>query len=566
MVNIFISSLFSSIILIINGIIFIKLTSNNKINDINIWESGLYGFVGIAFISVILNFFFPLNKLLGTIFFISSLVAFCIYFYNVRKKRELLFIIFFVTLTSFLLITSANVNRPDGGLYHLPYIRILQENKIILGLTNLHFRFGHNSIFQYIAAIYNNFFLKNEFLNFPLASLFPLFFIFLINKFISSFNKKIASEIVSIFFIIIFSLYSFNRYSNYGNDAPASIFFFILIVIFLKVERINYISLKEFFNISIISIFLLTIKPSMAIVLLLPMTIFLLNRNKTKILKHKNFIIIIILLSIWIIKNILISGCAIFPLKETCFNKIYYYNESFTNLASDEAEAWAKSYPDNNTKTNYKEYNSDFNWIDTWTKNHFIKIIEKILPFLIFILLFLLKIIFSKSFYKDFSFEIIFKNKKILLIVLFSFYCLVLWFLKFPLYRFGMSFIATFVIFALVGIFINNQDYLYNKKIYFWIIGIGLILVYAKNINRIINNYDLVYKNSPWPKIYSFNPNEKNNEKNFLKIVDVNNNLKFYYSEGKLCMYSKSPCSNYNNNNLIRKRTNGYSVYYIKNN
>ena len=137
MVNIFISSLFSSIILIINGIIFIKLTSNNKINDINIWESGLYGFVGIAFISVILNFFFPLNKLLGTIFFISSLVAFCIYFYNVRKKRELLFIIFFVTLTSFLLITSANVNRPDGGLYHLPYIRILQENKIILGLTNL---------------------------------------------------------------------------------------------------------------------------------------------------------------------------------------------------------------------------------------------------------------------------------------------------------------------------------------------------------------------------------------------------------------------------------------------
>ena len=57
MLNIFISSLFSSIILIINGVIFIKLIFNTRTNDINIWESGLYGFIGIGFISVTLNFF-----------------------------------------------------------------------------------------------------------------------------------------------------------------------------------------------------------------------------------------------------------------------------------------------------------------------------------------------------------------------------------------------------------------------------------------------------------------------------------------------------------------------------
>ncbi len=563
MLNILISSFISSIIIIINGVIFTKLIFNTKVNEINIYESGIYGFISIGFISLIINFIFPINKFIGSIFFVSSLIIFLIFFFNFKKKGELIIIIFFVTLTSFLLVTSANVNRPDAGLYHLPYIRILQENKIILGLTNLHFRFGFISTFQYISSIYNSFFLKSEFLNIPLASLFPLFFLFLINKFISSLNKNNASEIISIFSLIIFSLYSFNRYSNYGNDVPASIFFFILVIVILKIEKINHITVKEFFSISIISIFLVTLKASMAIVILLPIAIFLLNKNKIKILKNRNFFIISSLFLIWILKNILISGCLIFPLKETCFNKIFYFNDNITNIASNEPEAWAKGYPTSNKKLNYKEYNSNFNWLETWSHNHLSDIFEKVLPLIIFLLLFLSKKIVNISFYKNYRFEI--KNDmKITLIVFFSCYCIILWFLKFPLYRFGMSYISTFIIFIFVKMFISGEDYLYNKKVYFWIIGIGLALFYIKNLNRVINNYDLVYNNSPWPKIYSFNDSEKNNEKNFLKILDNKGNFKFYYSEGKLCMYSKSPCSNFNNPNLYRKKIKGYSVFYIK--
>ena len=50
----------------------------------------------------------------------------------------------------------------------------------------------------------------------------------------------------------------------------------------------------------------------------------------------------------WIVKNFLISGCAIFPIKETCINKIDYYDTSTTIIASTEAEAWSKAYPDFN--------------------------------------------------------------------------------------------------------------------------------------------------------------------------------------------------------------------------
>ena len=61
-----------------------------------------------------------------------------------------------------LTISYDGTYRPDAGLYHLPYISILNENKIIIGLSNIHFEFGHVSILQYLSAIYNNFLMRTE--------------------------------------------------------------------------------------------------------------------------------------------------------------------------------------------------------------------------------------------------------------------------------------------------------------------------------------------------------------------------------------------------------------------
>ena len=47
-------------------------------------------------------------------------------------------------------------NRPDAGLYHLPFINIINDSKLIFGSANLEFRFGHTSILQYLAAGFNN--------------------------------------------------------------------------------------------------------------------------------------------------------------------------------------------------------------------------------------------------------------------------------------------------------------------------------------------------------------------------------------------------------------------------
>ena len=563
MINILISSIFSSIILISYGALFNKLFFNKKLKNVDPRVAGIYGFIIVGFISLYLNFFFPINKIIGTVFFIFSLIFFIFYFIKLEKKNEFILLVFFVSITSFLLITLSNINRPDAGLYHLPYISILQENKVILGLTNLHYRFGHTSIFQYISAIYNNYFLKNEFINFPLASLISFYILYLFKNFNESLRKKIEIETVSIFLIIIFSLYSFNRYSNYGNDAPASIYFFILILITLKIENIKKMDIENFFNILIISIFLLTIKPFMVIVFALPLFLFLLNNNKIRILKHKNSLICVLLIISWVVKNFLISGCAIFPIKETCINKINYYDAAITNMASTEAEAWSKAHPDSINKLSFNEYISNYNWVNTWFKSNFKKIMEKLTPFLLFLILFFLIKIARKPYFDNFNYKFFFKNKNILLIIFFSLYCCFFWFLKFPVYRFGMAFISSFVIFLFINLFVT-ENFFYNKKTYYSIIGIGLILFYGKNLNRIFNNLDLTYNNYPWPKIYSMSNEDENIKKKFIRVTDDKNNLIYYYSNGEECMYSNTPCSNYYKDNLLKKSVLGYSIYFLK--
>ena len=563
MINILISSIFSSIILISYGALFNKLFFNKKLKNVDPRVAGIYGFIIVGFISLYLNFFFPINKIIGTVFFIFSLIFFIFYFIKLEKKNEFILLVFFVSITSFLLITLSNINRPDAGLYHLPYISILQENKVILGLTNLHYRFGHTSIFQYISAIYNNYFLKNEFINFPLASLISFYILYLFKNFNESLRRKKKIETVSIFLIIIFSLYSFNRYSNYGNDAPASIYFFILILITLKIENIKKMDIENFFNILIISIFLFTIKPSMVIVFALPLFLFLLNNNKIRILKHKNSLICVLLIISWVVKNFLISGCAIFPIKETCINKINYYDAATTNIASTEAEAWSKAYPNSINKLSFNEYISNYNWVNTWFKSHFKKIMEKLTPFLLFLILFFLIKIARKPYFDNFNYKFFFKNKNILLIIFFTLYCCFFWFLKFPVYRFGMAFISSFVIFLFINLFVT-ENFFYNKKTYYSIIGIGLILFYGKNLNRIFNNLDLTYNNYPWPKIYSMSNEDENIKKKFIRVTDDKNNLIYYYSNGEECMYSNTPCSNYYKDDLLKKSVLGYSIYFFK--
>ena len=108
------------------------IIDNYKTNLYTFSKQLIFATIVLSFLSMILNFFFPLNKLVNSIILIFSILI-------LYKKREIYFtkkFVLFLILQALLisiLITESNVYRPDAGLYHLPYIGILNSEKVILG-------------------------------------------------------------------------------------------------------------------------------------------------------------------------------------------------------------------------------------------------------------------------------------------------------------------------------------------------------------------------------------------------------------------------------------------------
>ena len=131
------------------------LSNENKKNLDYFSSQLLYGLIILSFIALFLNFFFPLNKSLNTLVLILPII-FLIKKKDIYFTKQFFLFLIFSTIIITLLIYESHVYRPDAGLYHLPYIKILNEEKILFGLSNLHFRYGHISIIQYLSAISNN--------------------------------------------------------------------------------------------------------------------------------------------------------------------------------------------------------------------------------------------------------------------------------------------------------------------------------------------------------------------------------------------------------------------------
>ena len=158
MINLILYSIVSIIIITPLGTFF---NNQNDYSILNYTKNLIYGFIFLSFLALLLNFFFPLNRFINTIILLIPLIIILkkfSYFYNLNFLKFLVI----NSIIIFLLITKSNVYRPDAYLYHIPFIDILNHNKIIIGLSNLHYRFGHISIIQYSSSIFNNYiFLKN---------------------------------------------------------------------------------------------------------------------------------------------------------------------------------------------------------------------------------------------------------------------------------------------------------------------------------------------------------------------------------------------------------------------
>ena len=97
MINILLGSLVGSIIIIANAFVFNYLIFKKKVNEFNIYNDSFLGFILIGFIVLLINFIFPIDKIISTFFLIYSVSVFIYFFLKYKKKQSLILSIIYLT-------------------------------------------------------------------------------------------------------------------------------------------------------------------------------------------------------------------------------------------------------------------------------------------------------------------------------------------------------------------------------------------------------------------------------------------------------------------------------------
>ncbi len=576
MVSVLFSTFLASLIPLSCGYFLNKFFFKSK--NINLFEYGIYGFLPIGIIALLLNFFYPLSQNLNNLFFIP-IFFFLIEFLKNGKIVSLIKINLLISFLVTIFISFDTVYRPDAGWYHLPFTKILNDFKIIFGTASLHPMFGVNSILQYISAVFNNSILNDKGVLFPNALIAIYFFGFFISELFKK-NKNFLKKFFS-FFVLSYMFIEANRYSEYGNDIPGLFYFLYVIYLFLDIKKYN-LSYKEIEKISLFSVFAFTIKTFLIFIFIIPLIFFLKNIKKKIFPLIASFFLIA-----WFIKNILISGCLIYPVNFTCSNNLKWYssNPKFQISAlnsSQFTELYIKGWYNEKNIINISEDNyqydlekknrflKNFNWLNkNWLSNNFKNIIKRFDYFIILILslIFINKLILKNKLLPRKNYLL---NSKIKIILLIGLVGTSVFFYKFPDGRYGVSYILITLFCILINFFekISFPDSLkrINKSLVSITLSILCLVMITKSIVRINLNYN--YTNSAWPNIYDLD--KPNNYKTNFEFVEKNGTKIFYSSSDNLkivhknlCAYNKAPCTptkNYLNQFDIEKNNFGYLI------
>jgi hypothetical protein len=535
LINFYFSFLQAILIYTLLGKILIK--KNLKLSII---EVAIFGLIVFSFILVAINFFFPLNQLTNT-----TILAIIITLFFVKEKKTSkkdLLILCLASIISFFLVLYDTVNRPDAYLYHLPYSQILNNEKIILGLSNLHFRFAHVSITQYLSSANYTYFVSSFSILSPISTFWTLnviYYFYDVFKLIKKKETISAGKIFSIF-VLIFISYKINRYSEFGNDMTGHLTMFYIVSKYLYYKKNEEFNL---FFICLLVAFAIANKIFFIPAILIPL--FIIYKEKLNFFKIF-FKIPLFFIFLWFLKSFLISGCLVYPIYQTCITQVSWTNVSQIQKEKDSGEAWAKAWPQReDSQISMQDFNVNFNWIEAWLKQHFKLIIKIITPFIILILGTYFIVRGKQKFKRD--------RSKELFLIFFSFISMPFFFLKFPLYRYGYSYIIVFIIIFFIVFFfksINQKKLIKIFKIYLFS---SIIILVTKQANRIVHFWET---RNPIPELSS----NIDFEKKFNKIY-ISSEF-FYYLSNKECYYEFYPCTNIKPETLKFKKIYTFKILY----
>jgi len=382
--------------------IVLRAVSKNRFNFFESKFLGLpsnffYHIFGLFFVGntvFIINFFTGVDNFITYSFFLVILFS---NLFKIKKiKLNLIGTINHLVTPAFLAITSIGMGlHNDASLYHMAYQNWLRTEKIVIGLSNLHGRFGFSSIYDHISSIFwldNNYILLH-FLN---LIFFGIFFNFLVfNLFL---NKK-GFLFYSSLFVLAFGLLDNFGISGGRNgfiyiegigkqDVAFAVIFFIASTLFIETFIRKDFSVESLIILTLLTLFSTQLRV-MGGSLLIFEILFILSFLKQNSFTHLYVALspFVVLSFLWLLKNLIISGCLFYPIESLCFTSFSWYVEG---QATVEAVVTAEFFYGLSTEEN----------IVAWYKHWFASEFNKALSYnfgISYLILFLARMVFFKA-------------------------------------------------------------------------------------------------------------------------------------------------------------------------
>ncbi|PXY43751.1 LIC_10190 family membrane protein [Flavobacterium hydrophilum] len=455
------------------GFIFDKIIGTKNNNFVIAAISGLFFTTILASIWAIfgrINFEFHLVLLFLNILLVvkykHSIINIYKQFLLDFKKLEKVSKVILILIT--ILIIAQCSTAPfviDNESYYIQTIKWLNEYGFVKGIANLHIYLGQTSGWHITQSIFNFSFLYK---NFNDLSGFCLLLgsLFSIQKLNAFYQNKNQNYLI-IGLLPIFNVFLFQFISAPSPDIPVYVFSFVLFFHLLDNFKKN---IFESFNLVVILVlFLIYIKNTTIVFAVIPVILFVLNFRLLSKKVMAPILLSIILLSLYVIKNMIICGGPVFPSK------------FFTNIETSYAipETIGSAYYDSIKHYGYFVNEQQYNTMSI--KDLFLKwlqlpklngLFDKVIVIIMFITPFLI--------YK-------FQNKKSLwglyFVMIFQMFLL---FVTSPQYRFFMNFVMFFSLFCLTC-FIQNKRAIYSLLL-LSLIPTFIVLFFPLNLNQFSNH------------------------------------------------------------------------------
>jgi hypothetical protein len=436
-----------------------SLSNYLKLHNNIVYIDLIYGVFLLGVILFTLNFFVGLDSLLVKLpIFFLILISLKNLNLNELKNYNLLLIL---SILIFPIIIYMGPGY-DGGLYHLPHQNLIKNEKIIFGVGNLR-RFGFGSINEYISAflwIKENFIL----LKFLQGTYFLIFFCFIVES-IKKLNINIKIILPIIFLLPLLQRYFTLAYTF--TDISTTVFYVITFIhgynFFLNTENKN-VNLKKEITTFLILIFLtVSMKPTGSLIIFYAIGVFMYiiwNSNLSiKFFFYFSWIYFVFFL--WYLKNLISTGCLIYPINLTCFKFLEWSSHQNSTMDYESAKSFAR-----------QPFAGDeplFNW--NWLTDYWINLYDKFLIGFFFANLLILFLFYLLNFFYKKNFFLLIKISTLTLFLIIT-----IFFQESGLFIFGKYF-------TIIKTLIITNKYLFIL-IFVLILSLGIFLI-IKNTNKI---------------------------------------------------------------------------------